>query len=189
MTTSDGAIREILWVSFTRASQADLDRDPDRRPIRIPANAIGPGVPLADLHVSPQHRILFAGAACELLFGEPEVLVPAKHLVGTLAEVADPSDDVDYFHILLAEHDMLISNGLATESFQPARRTMDVMGPAARLMLEAVVSALGEQDLLTRQDRCLSLKRHEAQSLMQALNAGPFSRQDAQRQAVTTFVT
>lgn len=189
VTTSDGAIREILWVSYTRASKADLDRDPDRGPIRIPANAMGPGLPLADLFVSPQHRILFTGAACELLFGEPEVLVAAKHLVGTLAEVACPSAEVDYFHVLLADHDMLISNGLATESFQPARRTMDVMGPAARLMLEAVVAALGEGNLLTRRDRCQSLKRHEAQSLIHALNAGPVSRQGALRQAVTTFVT
>lgn len=189
VTTSEGAVREILWVSFTRASKAELDRDPDRRPIRIPANAISPGHPRSDLYVSPQHRILFSGAACELLFGEPEVLVPAKHLVGTLAEVAAPAGDVDYFHILLTEHDMLLSNGLATESFQPARRTMDVMGPAARLMLEAVIAALGEEDLLTRKDRFPSLKRHEARSLMQVLGVGPLAARIEQLPAETTFAT
>lgn len=189
VTTSDGSAHEILWAGSTRLSLADLERRPDQRPIRIAADAIAPGLPETDLDVSPQHRILFQSAACELLFGEPEVLVAAKHLVGTLAKVAEPTGDVEYFHILLANHDMLISNGLTTESFQPARRTMDVMGPAARLMLEAVIAALGERDLLTRPDRFLSLKRHEAQSLMQRLSAGrPAPRRtahDAEMDCVT----
>jgi Hint domain len=188
VTTSDGSAREILWTSSTRLSRADLHRQPDQRPIRIAANAIAEGLPKTDLSVSPQHRILFEGAACELLFGEPAVLVAAKHLVGTLAEVAEPTGDVEYFHVLLADHDMLISNGLATESFQPARRTLDVMGPAGRLMLEAVIAALGDRDLLTRQDRFPSLKRHEAQSLMQSLCARPTAALAAVRDAETACI-
>jgi Hint domain len=183
VTTGDGSARKILWVGSTRLSPADLQRQPDQRPIRIAANAIAQGLPQTDLTVSPQHRILFEGPACELMFGEPAVLVAAKHLVGTLAEVARPTGDVEYFHILLADHDMLISNGLLTESFQPARRTMDVMGPASRLMLEAVIAALGEHDLLTRQDGFPSLKRHEARSLMQSLSAGRASARVAAREA------
>jgi Hint domain len=162
VTTSDGSAREILWTSSTRLSRADLHRQPDQRPIRIAANAIAEGLPKTDLSVSPQHRILFEGAACELLFGEPAVL--------------------------LADHDMLISNGLATESFQPARRTLDVMGPAGRLMLEAVIAALGDRDLLTRQDRFPSLKRHEAQSLMQSLCARPTAALAAVRDAETACI-
>jgi hypothetical protein len=187
VTTSDGAATEILWVGSTRVSLVDLERDPSRRPIRIAAGAVAPGLPSTDLSVSSQHRILFEGAACELLFGEPAVLVPAKHLVGTLAEVDEPTGEVEYFHILLAEHDMLVSNGLATESFQPARRTMEVMGPVARLLLEAAIAALGDNDLLARRDRFPSLKRHEALSLMQSLSAGPRARQSAAPEARMTF--
>jgi len=38
-----------------------------------------------DLVVSPQHRVMFNGYRAELLFGEREVLVPARHLVDGVA--------------------------------------------------------------------------------------------------------
>jgi hypothetical protein len=170
--TANGAAVPIIWTGRTRISLAELLADADLRPICIPANALAPGLPKVDLSVSPQHRVLFEGPACELLFGEPSVLVPAKHLVATLAEVQAPTGEVEYFHILLQDHDMLVSNGLATESFQPARRSMDVMGPVARIMLEAVIAALGEADLLTRKDRHLSLKEPEARVLLRSLAMG-----------------
>lgn len=167
--TAEGVARPILWVGCTRITQAALQVNPANRPIVIAAHAFGPGAPAADLYVSPQHRVLIADSMCELLFGEDAVLVPAKFLVGRLAEVALPTADVDYYHILLEDHDMLVSNGLVTESFQPARRMIDVLDDATRARLEAQLVALGEDRLLFRKDRYHSLRQHEALVLLDRL--------------------
>lgn len=171
--TADGATRQVLWVGSTRISLATLKVNSLLWPISIAANAFGRGLPSTDLRVSPQHRILIEHPVCELLFGEPAVLVAAKHLVGTLAETEMPTGDVEYFHVLLEDHDMLVTNGLATESFQPARRMIDVMDEAPRLRLEAQLRALGEERLLTRKDRYRSLRRNEALVLLDALGRTP----------------
>lgn len=167
--TAEGTARPILWIGATRVSHAALQAHPECRPIIIAANAFGPGAPAADLHVSPQHRVLIKDPMCELLFGEAAVLVPARFLVDRLAEVALPTADVDYYHILLEDHDMLVSNGLVTESFQPARRMIDAMDEASRARLEAQLAALGEDRLLVRKDRYLSLRLHEALVLLDRL--------------------
>ena len=61
---------------------------------------------------------------------------------------------------------MLISNGLVSESFQPARRTMDVMDHVTRTRLEDVLAVLCANDMLAQKDSYLSLKEHEAAVLL-----------------------
>lgn len=164
--TDGGEARQVIWVGCSRQTQESLLRHPNLRPGVIPAGALSPGLPLADLHLSPQHRIVMQGPTCELLFGTDTVLVAVKFLVGTLADVAPVTGPVDYFHILLEDHDMLVSNGLPTESFQPARRTIDVMDDVTRSTLEGVLGALGAEEMLTRKDHYQSLKQPEAQVLL-----------------------
>lgn len=164
--TASGETKQVMWIGSTHVSRDAQRTNPRLCPIMIPANAFGHGLPTDDLHLSPQHRVLIEGPACELLFGEPAVLVPARFLVDTFAEQAEPGTGLEYFHILLEDHDILLSNGLPTESFQPARRTMDVMGAEARQMLEAVLAALGEEALLSRKDSFLSLRQREARVLL-----------------------
>ena len=64
-----GAAVPILWCGHSRVSVADMRADPSRRPVRIMADAIAPGVPFADLSVSAQHRVVIEGvwAGCILL--------------------------------------------------------------------------------------------------------------------------
>jgi Hint domain len=164
--TAMGEPRQVMWVGSTRIPAATLRQNPHLRPIIIPAGSLGHGSPATDLKVSPQHRVMIEHGACALLFGEEAVLVPAKFLVGPLADVAEVAGDVVYFHVLLQDHDMLLSNGLPTESFQPARRMIDVMGEAARTTLVAVLAALGEDQMLARKDSLRSLRQHEARVLV-----------------------
>ncbi len=49
VTTSRGASKPILWLGRTDVSMEELHGDPTRRPIRIKANSISPGVPFSDL--------------------------------------------------------------------------------------------------------------------------------------------
>ena len=68
--------------------------------------AFGPGLPHADLWLSPDHAVYVN-----------EVLIPVRYLVNgsTIAQVK--VDSVTYHHIELAEHDVLLAEGLPAESF------------------------------------------------------------------------
>jgi len=179
LLTASGESKQIIWIGATHVSLNAQRASARLCPVMIPAHAFGRGLPTDDLYVSPQHRVLIEGPACELFFGEPAVLVAAKYLVDTFAELAAPVADLQYFHILMADHDMLLSNGLPTESFQPARRTMDVMGADARQMLEAVIATLGEEALLSRKDSFLSLRQSEAEVLLNSLQGVHAGRRSA----------
>jgi len=177
--TASGETKQVIWIGATHVSRNAQRANARLCPVVIPAHVFGQGLPTDDLRVSPQHRILIEGPECELFFGEPAVLVAAKYLVDTFAELTEPVADLQYFHILMADHDMLLSNGLPTESFQPARRTMDVMGADARQMLEAVIATLGEEALLSRKDGFLSLRQSEAEVLLNSLQGVHAGRRSA----------
>lgn len=69
------------WSGPSRVLEvADLVVQPQLCPIRIAAGALGFGLPVRDMVVSPQHRMLIEGPRAEMLFGEAEVLVAATHL-------------------------------------------------------------------------------------------------------------
>jgi hypothetical protein len=70
------------------------------------------------------HRILVRGWQAELYFGDEELLVPAKHLVNDHSVVWQPVDRVEYFHILFDQHEVIFSDGAATESFYPGDQIM-----------------------------------------------------------------
>ena len=71
------------------------------------------------LRVSPLHRILLQDELAELLFGESEVLVAAKELVNDQTVRIREGGNVTYVHLLFDRHQIVISNGLESESFLP----------------------------------------------------------------------
>ncbi len=160
-----GEAKPILWIGRTDVSVAEMRRAPERRPIRIPAHAIERGVPSSDLYVSAQHRVVLGSWVTEFLFGEEDVLVAAKHLVGIMAETVMPTEAVTYYHLLLEDHDMLISNGLTSESLQPSFRFFAGLSPDTQGSLS---DALPDGKLLNyfrRPDAMRSLKAREAKML------------------------
>lgn len=128
--TSDNGSQTISWIgkrSMPGNTPAHL------MPIRIKASALGAGLPKRDLLVSPQHRILVNDWRAELLFGEPEVLVAAKHLVNDdTIRVAADLEEFEYFHILFDSHQTIYSEGLPTESFHPGDMAMNSLSEASR---------------------------------------------------------
>jgi hypothetical protein len=78
--------------------------------VRVAAGAFGAGRPHSDLFLSPDHAV-YVG----------EVLIPVKHLINgsTIAQV--PVARVTYCHLELAEHDVLLAEGLPAESFLDMR--------------------------------------------------------------------
>lgn len=84
------------------------------------------------LVLSPQHRVLIRHHMAELLFGEDEVLVTAKDLVNECSIRVREGGEVEYFHLLFDDHQMIWSEGLLTESFQPGPQTLSGFDDAVR---------------------------------------------------------
>ncbi|MCW3780510.1 Hint domain-containing protein [Defluviimonas salinarum] len=118
--TASGATATVRFAAARELTLMELLLNPDMRPVCIPQGAMGEGLPRADLWVSPQHRVLVRGWEPEMLFGQDEVLVAAKHLkfAPTLRRPARP-ETVEYFHLMLDSHDIVLSNGIETESLFP----------------------------------------------------------------------
>ncbi|MFM7445465.1 MAG: Hint domain-containing protein, partial [Tabrizicola sp.] len=164
--TRDNGLQPLRWVGSRELSYAELRASPELQPVRIAAGALAGTGPDRSMLVSPQHRVLIEGARAEMYFGEPEVLVPAKHLVG-MAEVtrALPEDGVTYVHILFDRHEIVQSDGIWTESFQPAERTLSSLDQAARDEVLQLFPELAENTDAFPSAR-LSLKAHEAKVLI-----------------------
>ncbi len=109
--TLDHGPQEVRWIGQqTVAARGDL------APIRFAPGAIGNS---RLLWVSPQHRVLLTGWRCELHFGAAEALVPAKHLVDGDRICRVPQPATTYLHLLFDRHEIVFSEGAATESFHP----------------------------------------------------------------------
>jgi hypothetical protein len=116
--TVDNGFCPIRWIGSRKLSARQLQLSPHLRPIRIEIGALGNGLPLRPLEVSPQHRCLIRSEVAQRMVGEREVLAAAKHLLAAEGiSVVESDAPVTYFHLLLDSHELLISNGAATESF------------------------------------------------------------------------
>lgn len=110
-------------VELVLSSTPDPDNK-DHLPIRIRAEAFGPGLPKRDLILSPQHRV-WVPALC--------ALVPARALtVLPRVGLARSEAGKDLIHVVLAHHDMLLAEGLVCESFWPGRTAMAQLPFVAR---------------------------------------------------------
>lgn len=160
--TRDHGLQELRWIGRREVSLVEMLANPALRPVRIGAGALGQGPERAML-VSPQHRVLIEGARAEMLFGEAEVLVPALHLAG--ADRALPAEGISYIHLLFDRHEIVQSDGIWSESFQPAERSLSALDAAVRdeiLALFPELAANGDGFAGAR----LSLKAHEARVLL-----------------------
>ena len=170
--TEDGRLVPIAWTGGSRYSGRQAAGDARLRPVHVAPHAFGPGLPDRELVLSPQHRIVVEGAACELLFGTDRAFITARHLAEPFAFAPEPEAEVHYCHVLLERHEILLANGLPAESFQPARRMVEALSGPARRSLDAALGILGAEAMLTRPDALPTLNHREARVLMAAL-AGP----------------
>ncbi len=141
----DGRTEPIRWIGSRLLREAELKSSPHLRPVRIKEGALGKGAPDRDLLVSPQHRVLLSGWQAELLFGEAEVLAPAKGLVNDDTIRVDHSvTEVEYFHLLFSRHEVMVTNNLATESFFPGQTSLNGINRVARDELFEILPELAE---------------------------------------------
>ena len=105
--TASCELKKIRWIGRRSYSADAVAAERKLRPIRIVAGALADGLPRRDLFVSQQHALLL-----------DKVLVPAVQLVnGATITRYDAAGAVAYFHIELADHDVILAEGQPAETF------------------------------------------------------------------------
>jgi hypothetical protein len=132
VVTRDNGIQTLRWVGRTQMSLQDFQSEPHLLPVFIRQGAFGKALPERDMLVSPNHRILVAGPRSVRRFAEAEVLVAAKHLA-TQGVHTVQSHGTTYIHFLCDRHEVVLANGIWTESFQPDDQSLKGIGNAQRL--------------------------------------------------------
>ncbi|NDV01537.1 Hint domain-containing protein [Pseudoroseicyclus tamaricis] len=135
--TRDAGLQSVRW-----AGQARLPGRGALAPVEIAAGALGN---TRSLRVSQQHRLLVTGWRAELLFGQPEVLVAARHLVNDRTIRICPCDEITYVHLALDSHAVLEAEGLGAESLYLGPGALASMPHAARAELLAIFPGLEEE--------------------------------------------
>ncbi len=130
--TRDNGLQDIRWIGSKRVGGRDLAAAPHLNPVLIQKGALGDGLPERDMRVSPNHRVLVASDRTALYFEEREVLVAAKHLINHRGVHALQSTGISYIHFLCDRHEVVLSDGAWTESFQPGDRSLKGIGNAQR---------------------------------------------------------
>jgi len=164
--TMDNGYQPIRWIGSRKLDSIDLAVNPNLRPIRIEAGALGDGVPEQDLLVSPQHRIFVRSIVAQRMFGETEVLIPAKKLLGLEGiSVDQDATSVTYTHFLFAKHEIVFANGAPTESLFTGQEALKSVGPAARREITALFPEIVSADFSPSPARFIPEKGHAMLSL------------------------
>lgn len=132
--TLDAGAMPVRWVGTRQVSGRGAFA-----PIRFATGQYGATAPVM---VSPQHRLLVTGWQAELLFGEAEVLVPAKALINDKTVRPAFCDQVTYVHLLFDTHQIVTTSGLQSESYFPVRAGEAGWCPQTAAELEGLFPAL-----------------------------------------------
>jgi hypothetical protein len=118
-----GGLLPVRWIGQRRVRPLHY-RNPDHaHPVRVQAGAFGPNMPHRDLWLTPGHRVLVDGH-----------LVRIDTLLNdaTIAQVEQ--DEVWVWHVELDRHDVLLADGMPSESFlNVGNRDAFEDGPVVRL--------------------------------------------------------
>ncbi|MEP5155180.1 Hint domain-containing protein, partial [Planktotalea sp.] len=131
--TADGNVKPVRWIGSRKITVAHLKANPKLYPIRISAGALGNSLPKRDLLVSRQHRILVSSKVAERMFGVKDVLIPAIKLTALDGIFIDQSvQDIEYFHMLLDDHEMVLAEGAPSETLLTGAQCLNTLTPAAK---------------------------------------------------------
>lgn len=165
--TRDNGIQEIRWLGAKKMDWKALASNPHLKPILIQKGALGNGLPERDMLVSPNHRVLMSSDKTALYFEEREVLAAAKHLVNNRGIHEVDTMGTTYLHFMFDQHEVVLSNGAWTESFQPGDYTLKGIGNAQRIeILELFPDLKTAAGIDAYAAARKTLKKHEAQLLV-----------------------
>lgn len=134
IVTHDSGLQPIRMIHQRRLSSDQLQRNRKLWPVCIEKGALGFGLPLRRLLVSPQHRMLYQHIRLPLMFGEDAVFVRAKSLAMGFENIYVDSSvtEVTYFHLVFDKHEVIFAEGAPTESFHPGPEGIAALDADAR---------------------------------------------------------
>jgi len=108
ITTVNGASMPIRWIGRRTYKPTRYPAAENVMPIRIRRHALDGQVPHTDLYLSPGHALLMDGILIRVMD-----LVNGASIAPALPEGID---DIEYFHILLDGHQVILAHGAPTET-------------------------------------------------------------------------
>ncbi|MEM1150793.1 MAG: Hint domain-containing protein [Pseudomonadota bacterium] len=162
--TADHGLQPLRWIGrrdlVFDESNPRGDKD---KPILICAGSLGHCLPLRDLVVSPQHRMVLAGPTVQAAHGVPEVLALAKGLTGKRGvRKMNGKKKITYYALLFDRHEVIYAEGAQTESFRPGPVILADFEPEMRAEIFAIYPGLADdpeaalgppaRPILTRRD-------------------------------------
>jgi hypothetical protein len=135
VVTRDNGIQQIRWTGQKKVDWRSMTAHPHLKPVLVRQGSLGKDLPERDLMVSQNHRMLVANERTALQFDEAEVLVAAKHLIGGLSVRSIDSMGTTYIHFMCDRHEVILSDGIWTESFQPTDTSLKGFGNSQRTEL------------------------------------------------------
>jgi hypothetical protein len=108
--TVSGEAKPITWVGHRRFQrQANESWSTEVLPVRIARSALGPLMPHSDLYLSDAHAVYLDG-----------LLIPVRQLINgrSIVRCSVDGDTIEYFHIELAGHDVILAEGAPAETLR-----------------------------------------------------------------------
>ena len=121
--TASGEALPVRWLGVQTI--AARFADPAKAwPVRVAAGALGQGLPVRDLILSPGHALFIGG-----------LLIQAGALAGRpgIARIAPQAEIFHYYHVELATHALLLAEGAAAESYLPTPEDLPFDNRAERV--------------------------------------------------------
>ena len=166
--TRDNGIQEIRWIGQRTVTGPELRRAGHMQPILVRAGSLGNDLPERDMLLSRNHRVLVANDKTAFYFDDREVLVSSKHLTGLEGVDEVNVNMVTYIHFMFDQHEVVLSDGAWTESFQPGDYSLDGLGNAQRTeIFELFPELKTEGGLKDYPAARRALKKHEARTLFE----------------------
>ncbi len=137
--TRDNGMQELVWVGRRSFGWKALGLNPLLRPVRIAAGALGQGLPERDMVVSPNHRFLTRQTGQD---EGAERLTMARDLVGQEGICHDPVSHVEYWQLVFARHELVLSDGSWSESFRPTPVSLAALDDAGRRSLSVALPGI-----------------------------------------------
>jgi hypothetical protein len=160
--TMDRELRPVRWIGSKKVDAANLIADAKLRPGRFVAGALGSGLPKRDMRVSRQHRMVVSSKIADRMCNG-DVLVSAIKLTELPGIFVDDAvEEVEYFHMLFDEHEVVFAEGAPSESLYTGPEALKAVSLEARTEILKLFPELGFMKYVSKPARPIpSLKRQK----------------------------
>ena len=152
--TRDHGAMPVTWIGSTTVPGTGAFA-----PVVFTPGSIGND---AELVVSQEHRIFFTSARAEVLFGQSDGLIAAKHLSGLPGVNIQDRESITYTHLMFDSHQIIRSNGALTESFFLSEHALSAVEDAQRKELLALFPSLDDALSQFGASAALTLRKSDA---------------------------